>query len=65
MSYAIITTDARTGNRHELCRVVSNPEAVAEGARRKTYVMGKRCLRTYSNVEVVKLAVVANERGTE
>ena len=63
MSYAIINADARTGNRLELCRLGSNPEAVAEGARPKTYVIGKRHLQAYGNVEVI--AVAANERGTE
>jgi len=47
--------DARTGNKLELCRVGSNPEAVAEGARRKTYKLGKRTPRLYSTVEVVEL----------
>jgi hypothetical protein len=64
MSYAIIVTDARTGNRLDLCHVETNPEAVAEGVRRKTYVIRKRHLRVYSNVEVVEVATAANERGT-
>ena len=55
MSYAIMVTDARTGNRLELCRVGSNPEAVAEGARRKTYNIKRRLFRTYAKVEVVGL----------
>jgi hypothetical protein len=63
MSYAIIITDANTGNRLELCRVGSNPEAVARGARRKTSVIGKRRLRAYSKVEVVEIATAANERS--
>jgi len=55
-SYAIIVTDARTGNCLELCRVGTNPEAVAEGARRKSYVIGKRRKRMYSKLEVVEVA---------
>ena len=55
MKYAIMVIDARTGNKLELCRVGSNPEAVAEGARRKTYKLGKRTPRLYSTVEVVEL----------
>jgi len=54
--FAIVVTDGRTGNKLELCRVGTNPEPVAEGARRKTYKLGKRVLRLYSNVEVVEIA---------
>src|SRR5262249_20523556 len=57
---AIVVTDARTGGKLELCRVGTNPEPVAEGARRKTYTLGKRKPRLYSNVEVVKLAKSAS-----
>jgi hypothetical protein len=39
MSYAIIVTDARTGNRLELCHVGTNPERVAEAARLKAYTV--------------------------
>jgi len=35
--FAIVVTDGLTGNKLELCRVGTNPEPVAEGARRKTY----------------------------
>jgi hypothetical protein len=35
MTFAIIVTEP-SGNEVELCRVGSNPEAVAEAARRKT-----------------------------
>jgi hypothetical protein len=34
--YAIIVTE-QNGHETELCRVTSNPEAVAEGARRKAF----------------------------
>jgi hypothetical protein len=43
MSYAIIVTDSRTGNKLELCRVGTNPEPVAKAVRLKTYRIGKRC----------------------
>jgi hypothetical protein len=56
MNYAIMVTDARGGSRIELCRVGSNPEAVADGARRKTYTLNRRQFRMYSRVEIVKLA---------
>jgi hypothetical protein len=36
MKYAIIVRE-QSGNETELCRVNSNPEAVAEGARRKVF----------------------------
>jgi hypothetical protein len=36
MPYAIIVRE-QSGNETELCRVNSNPEAVAEGARRKAF----------------------------
>jgi len=58
--FAIVVTDNRTGNRLELCRVGTNPEPVAEGARRKTYTLGKRKPRLYSNVKVVKLTKSAS-----
>jgi hypothetical protein len=63
MSYAIIVTDARTGNRLELCHVDTNPEAVAEAAQLKTYAIRKKKFRMYSSVEVVEMATTANERG--
>jgi len=54
--YAIIVTDSRTGNHLELCRVGSNPEAVAKGARHKTYTIRRKQFSMYSRVEIVKLA---------
>ena len=53
--FAIVVTEL-SGNKTELCRVGSNPEAVAEGARRKTIPLG-RSKRTplYLKVEVVEL----------
>jgi hypothetical protein len=54
MSYAIIVTDSRTGNKLELCRVGTNPEPVAKAVRLKTYRIGKRCYRAYSNVEIIE-----------
>jgi hypothetical protein len=54
--HAIIVTDARTGKPLELCRVGSNPEAVADGARRKTYTLNRRQFPMYSRVEIVMLA---------
>ena len=53
--YTIIVTDARSGSRSVLCHVGTNPEPVAEGARTKTYQVGRRKVRLYSNVEVVEL----------
>jgi hypothetical protein len=55
MSFAIVITDARTGNKLELCRVGTNPEPVAQAARAKTYALGKRKLRLYCNVEIVEV----------
>jgi len=53
--FAIVVTEL-SGNKTELCRVGSNPEAVAEGARRKTIPLGRsRRTRLYLNVEVVKV----------
>jgi hypothetical protein len=53
--FAIIVTEL-SGNKTELCRVGSNPEAVAEGARRKTILLGRsRRIRLYRRVEVVEL----------
>jgi hypothetical protein len=62
MSYAIIVTDARTGNRLELCHVDTNPEPVTEAARLKTYTIRKKKFRTYSSVEVIEMTTTANER---
>ena len=42
MSFVIVVTDSRIGNKLELCRVGTNPQAVAAGARLKTYRIGKR-----------------------
>jgi hypothetical protein len=55
MSFAIVTTDSRTGNKIELCRVGTNPEPIAQAARGKTYVLGKRKHRLYCNVEIVEV----------
>jgi hypothetical protein len=63
MSYAIIVTDARTGNRLELCHVGTNPEWVAEAARLKAYTVRKKKFRMYSSVEIIEMATAANERG--
>ena len=53
--FAIIVTEL-SGNKTELCRVGSNPEAVAEGARRKTILLGRsRRIPLYCRVEVVEL----------
>jgi hypothetical protein len=53
--FAVVVTEL-SGNKTELCRVRSNPEAVAEGARRKTIPLGRsRRTRLYLNVEVVKV----------
>src|SRR6516165_7182279 len=53
--FAIIVTEL-SGNKTELCRVGSNPEAVAEGARRKTILLGRsRRIPLYRRVEVVEL----------
>lgn len=35
--YAIIVRDVHTGHESELCRVKTNPQAIAAGALRKTY----------------------------
>jgi hypothetical protein len=60
MSCAIIVTDARGGGRLELCRVVSNPRAIAKAAGRKTYAVkhGRHWYRfpCYSAVEIVEVA---------
>jgi hypothetical protein len=60
MRYAIVVTDARSGGRYELCRVSSHPEAVAEGARRKTYSLKHarrwKRLPMYRAVEIVEVA---------
>jgi len=53
--FAIVVTEL-SGNKTELCRVGSNPEAVAEGARRKTIPLGRsRRTPLYRKVEVVEL----------
>ena len=53
--FAIVVTE-RSGNKTELCRVGSNPEAVAEGARRKTIRLGRsRRSQLYLRVEVVPI----------
>ena len=53
--FAIVVTEP-SGNKTELCRVRSNPEAVAEGARRKTIRLGRsRRTPLYGKVEVVEL----------
>ena len=56
--FAIIVTEL-SGNKTELCRVGSNPEAVAEGARRKTIRTNHtgrwRRIPLYRKVEVVEL----------
>ena len=39
MTYAIRVTDARTGNKLDLCHVGTNPEPVAAAARLKTYTI--------------------------
>ena len=53
--FAIVVTEL-SGNKTELCRVGSNPEAVAEGARRKTTPLGRsRRTPLYRKVEVVEL----------
>ena len=53
--FAIVVTEL-SGNKTELCRVGSNPEAMAEGARRKTIPLGRsRRTPLYSKVEVVEL----------
>jgi hypothetical protein len=58
--FAIFVTDARSGGRFELCRVNSNPQAVAAGALAKTYSVKhtRRWWRKpcYSAVEIVELA---------
>ena len=61
MTYAIRVTDARTGNKLDLCHVGTNPEPVAAAARLKTYTIGKRQMRLYSAVEVVKLTASSTE----
>ena len=53
--FAIIVTEL-SGNKTELCHVGSSPEAVAEGARRKTILLGRsRRIPLYRKVEVVEL----------
>ena len=53
--FAIVVTEL-SGNKTELCRVGSNPEAVAEGARRKTTPLGRsRRTPLYLKVEVVEV----------
>ena len=53
--FAIVVTE-QSGNKTELCRVGSNPEAVAEGARRKNIPLGRsRRIPLYLKVEVVEL----------
>jgi hypothetical protein len=58
MPYAILITH-QSGRETELCRVGTNPEAVAEGARRKTYRVKhtRRWWRLplYRNVRVVEV----------
>ena len=53
--FAIVVTEL-SGNKTELCHVGSSPEAVAEGARRKTILLGRsRRIPLYRKVEVVEL----------
>jgi hypothetical protein len=58
MSYAILVTEL-SGNEVELCRVGSNPEAVAKAARAKTYRVKhtRRWWRLplYKNVRIVEI----------
>ena len=52
--FAIVVTEL-SGNKTELCRVGSIPEAVAEGARRKRIRVGKRTTKQYLDVQIVEL----------
>jgi hypothetical protein len=63
--FSIVVTDALTGCKTELCRVGSNPEAIAEGARNKNIHIGRRQRRRrrYCAVEIVNLSEEAP--GTE
>jgi hypothetical protein len=54
--FSIVVTDALTGCKTELCRVGSNPEAIAEGARNKNIHIGRRRQRRYSAVEIMNLS---------
>jgi hypothetical protein len=54
--FSIVVTDALTGCKTELCRVGSNPEAIARGARSKNIRIGRREQRRYCAVEIVKLS---------
>ena len=56
--FSIIVTDALTGCKTELCRVGSNPKAIAEAAKDKTIRVGKRKSRRYCAVEIVNLEEV-------
>ena len=55
MTEFVIVVTGRNGSRTELCRVRSNPEAVAEGARRKRIRVGKRTTKQYLDVQIVEL----------
>jgi hypothetical protein len=61
--FSIVVTDAFTGCKTELCRVGSNPEAIAEGARNKNIQIGRRWRRRYCTVGIVNLSEEAP--GTE
>jgi hypothetical protein len=72
--YAIMVTCRYSGARSELCRVATNPEAVAKAAQQKGRVQvsgfGKnkrrRFLRKYSNVEIIDLnSAPLRETGIE
>jgi hypothetical protein len=54
--FSIVVTDALTGCKTELCRVGSNPEAIAEGARNKNIHIGRRRQRRYCAVEIMNLS---------
>jgi hypothetical protein len=60
MTYKIIAIDARSSGWIKVCHVESNPEAVAERARRKTYRLKRSGrwvhLPCYSKIEIVEIA---------
>jgi hypothetical protein len=54
MNYSIIVKEPR-GKEVELCRVGSNPEAIAEAARGRSFRIGKRTVRRYVSVRIVEI----------
>jgi|SoimicmetaTmtHMA_FD_contig_31_17565943_length_260_multi_1_in_0_out_0_1 hypothetical protein len=52
--YSIIVKEPR-GEEVELCRVDSNPEAIAKAARSRIFRIGKKEMKRYDYVRVIEI----------